>query len=127
MTRTRNALLTVVAIAAVLCTQPVSAALSITGTIPSGRTPVVIIPANPRGVPPGVLKLKFSSPSNGATLSFCLGPVANPCGTTSSLVVDVSPGQEKLAVIDAQEFFHGAVLVVGQGTNVAVGYSVSIE
>lgn len=127
MTRTRNALLTAVAIAAVLSTQPLSAAMSITGTIPTGGAPVVIIATTNRSVPPGVLKLKFSSPSNGASLSFCLGLVANPCGLASSLVVRVSPGQEKFAVIDAQEFSHGAVLVVGQGTNVTVGYSVSIE
>ena len=74
-----------------------------------------------------MLKLKLSSPSNGATLTFCLGAVANPCGTSASLSVTVSPGQDKLALIDAQEFSHNVVLVVGQGTSATVGYSVSIE
>jgi hypothetical protein len=126
MRQTLTMVFIVVVLTGVLNPCAVLAALTVSGTIPPGRT-VVVIPANPRGIPAGILKLKFSSPADGAILSFCVGSPANPCGERTSFVVTVRPGEEKLAVIDAIEFFKGAVLVVAQGTSSIVGYSVSIE
>ena len=81
---------------------------------------MVVIPANPKGISAGVLKLKFSSPVDGAILNFCVGSAANPCGLSTSFVVTVKPGEEKLAVINAREF-KDAVLAVSQGTSSTVG------
>lgn len=103
------------------------AAITLNGTIPVGKTPVVVIQPNRQRGATGILKFKFSAPSPGAySLSFCIGPMANPCGMPSSYVVVVPGGQERLAVVDAS-FFATNVLVVGQGTKKALPFAVTIE
>jgi len=126
MRPTLSAVVAVVVLTGVMTTHKTLAKLNLSGTIPPSGS-VVLIPANSRGVPKGVLKLKLSSPDGGASLNFCVGPAANPCGDATSFVVNVLPGESKLAVINAADFANGAVLTVGQGTFSTVGYSVSIE
>jgi hypothetical protein len=106
--------------------------ITLTGTIPVGGKPVVILEANP-GIGSGCpLKFKFSAPLPDAeapvpyTLSFCIGPAANPCGLPTDFVVVVPGGQERLAVVDGGTFKNN-VLVVGQGTSVPIPFSVTIE
>ena len=102
--------------------------LKMTGTLNPGETRV-LIPANDRGgltSATGVLSFHFASDPSGAILNFCVGPAANPCGTTSSFVVVLGPGQESLAVVNNAEFLKGNVLVVGQGTSSHVGFTVEM-
>jgi hypothetical protein len=102
------------------------------GTIPAGTAPVVIIQPNKQSSASatGVLKFKFSAPAVNAgvpyALSFCIGPESNPCGLPTSYVVNVPAGEDRLAVVDASIFATNE-LVVGQGTRVAVPFSVQIE
>ena len=103
--------------------------ITLTGTIPTGGKPVVILEPNPAlgSACPCPLKFKFSAPLAGAyELGFCIGPTANPCGLPSSFVVSVPGGQERLALVDAS-IFKNNVLVVGQGTNEAIPFAVTIE
>jgi hypothetical protein len=101
--------------------------ITMKGTIPPGGTPVVIIQANGESGPGGVLKFLFSAPSPGAySLNFCIGPASNPCGLQSSYVVVVPAGEEKLAVVEAG-IFKNNILVVSQGTSVALPFTVVIE
>ena len=103
--------------------------ITLTGTIPTGGKPVVILEANP-GIGSGStcpLKFKFSAPLAGAyELGFCIGPAANPCSSPTSFTVNVPGGQERLAVVDASVFKNN-VLVVGQGTSAAIPFAVTIE
>ena len=126
MRQALSAVFIVIVLTGVFTSYAALADLSVSGTIPPGGGVVVVIPANPKGIPAEVLKLKFSSPVNGAILNFCVGSAANPCGEPTSFVVTVQPGEEKLAVINASEF-KDAVLVVSQGTLSTAGYSVSLE
>jgi hypothetical protein len=107
--------------------------ITLTGTIPVGGKPVVILEPNPQigsGCCP--LKFKFSAPLPNAkapvpyTLNFCIGPASNPCGLPTDFVVVVPGGEERLAVVDAS-IFKNNVLVVGQGTNVPIPFSVTME
>ena len=101
--------------------------ITLNGTIPSSKTPLVIIQANGESGPGGILKFKFSAPQAGAyTMNFCIGPESNPCGTSSDYVVTVPGGQERLAVVEAG-VFQKSVLVVSQGTAGALPFSVTIE
>jgi hypothetical protein len=103
--------------------------ITLNGTIPSSSTPLVIIQANGENGPGGILKFKFSAPApqpGGYALSFCIGPASNPCGTSSDYVVNVPAAEERLAVIEAG-VFRKSILVVGQGTNDPVPFSVTIE
>jgi len=126
----KNTLKIVLAIALVLSVVIVReafAAITLTGTIPTGQRTVVIIPANGQTGARGTLKFLFSAPTAGAySLSFCIGPAANPCGTPGAYIVNVPGGQQRLAVVDAS-FFVDKVLVVGQGTSVALPFSVTVE
>jgi hypothetical protein len=73
------------------------------------------------------LKFKFSAPTPGAyALSFCIGPATNPCGTTTSYVVSVPGGEERLAVIPAAALMD-RVLRVSQGTNQPLPFAVTME
>jgi hypothetical protein len=101
--------------------------ITLNGTIPSSRNPLVIIEANGEAGPGGILKFKFSAPQAGAyTMNFCIGPASNPCGTDSDYVVTVPGGQERLAVIEAG-IFRNSILVVSQGTSETLPFSVTIE
>ena len=126
MRPTLSAVVAVVALTGVMTTQETLAKLNLSGTVPPASQ-VVLIPANPRGVPKGVLKLKLTSAVGGATLGFCVGPAANPCGDATSFVVNVPPGESKLAVINAADFANGAVLIVNNPTASTVGYGINIE
>src|ERR1700761_5658122 len=101
--------------------------ITLNGTIPSGGAPVVILEANGESGADGPIKFKFSAPQAGAySLNFCIGAPANPCGTSSSYVVQVPGGQERLALVEAG-IFKKNVLVVSQGTDTELPFSVTIE
>jgi hypothetical protein len=101
--------------------------ITLNGTIPSSSTPLVIIQPNGEKGPGGILKFKFSAPEAGAyTMNFCIGPPSNPCGTASDYVVTVPGGEERLAIVEAG-IFRTSVLVVSQGTSVALPFSVTVE
>ena len=129
-TATRSLLAT--ALAFVLPLIPVQlayASISLQGTIPAGTTPVVILQANHQTGATGVVKFKFSAPAprpGGYALSFCIGPASNPCGLSTSYVVNVPASESRLAVVDAS-IFKDNVLVVGQGTRQPLPFSVEIE
>ena len=104
-----------------------SAAISMTGTLPGGTTPIVIIPANGQTGARGPIKLLMGAPTPGAyALSFCIGPASNPCGLSTSFVVNVPGGQQRMAIVDASMFVNN-VLVVGQGTTGALPFTITIE
>jgi hypothetical protein len=103
--------------------------ITLNGTIPgtTPATPVVIIQANGELGTSGPLKFKFSAPEVGAyALNFCIGPASNPCGLSTSYVVTVPGGQERLAVVESN-VFRTNVLVVTQGTSTNLPFSVTIE
>lgn len=101
--------------------------ITLNGTVPSSATPLVILQANGEVGPGGILKFKFSAPQAGAyELGFCIGPASNPCGLSTSFVVNVPGGQERLAVVEAS-IFRNNVLVVSQGTSTALPFSVTVE
>jgi hypothetical protein len=107
--------------------QPAFAYITLSGTVPAGTTPVVIIQANNQTGATGTLKFKFSAPTAGKySFNFCIGPAANPCGLATSYVVVVPGGQERLAVVDAS-IFKSNVLVVGQGTTQPLPFAVTME
>jgi hypothetical protein len=103
--------------------------ITLNGIIPATVPPteVVIIQANGELGTSGPLKFKFSAPAAGAySLNFCIGPASNPCGLTTSYVVVVPAGQERLAVVESN-IFRNNVLVVGQGTSTDLPFAVTIE
>lgn len=101
--------------------------ITLNGTIPPGGAPVVILEANGESGTHGPIKFKFSAPQAGAySFNFCIGPPSNPCGTSSSYVVQVPGGQERLALVDAGIFKKNA-LVVTQGTSEELPFSISME
>jgi hypothetical protein len=101
--------------------------ITLNGTIPSSRSPLVIIQANGEKGPGGILKFKFSAPQAGAyTMNFCIGPASNPCGTLSDFVVTVPGGEERLAIVEAG-VFRNNVLVVSQGTSEVLPFAVTVE
>lgn len=103
--------------------------ITLNGIIPSTSPPteVLILEANAEHGTGGPLKFKFSAPQPGAyALNFCIGPPSNPCGLPTSYVVVVPGGQERLALVEAS-IFRNNVLVVGQGTNTDLPFSVTIE
>jgi hypothetical protein len=103
-------------------------AYTISGTIPSGRRSVVINLHKP--IPPGFVRLTMTAPPKNAgvpyDLSFCIGPAANPCGLPTDHDFTVPEGQTRVEVVPAT-FFSGNIFVVGQGTRVAVPYSVQVD
>jgi hypothetical protein len=108
---------------------PASASLTLRGTHPGGLAPVVILQPHGQTGATGVVKLLLGAPTAGAyAFSFCVGPVANPCGFAppTSYVVNVPGGQQRLAVISAAQLANN-VLVVAQGTSSALPYTVTIE
>jgi hypothetical protein len=101
--------------------------ITLNGTIPPGNTPVTILEANGEHGAGGPVKFKFSAPQAGAyALNFCIGAASNPCGLSTSYVVVVPGGQERLALVEAS-IFRKNVLVVSQGTSSAIPFSVTIE
>ena len=107
--------------------------ITLNGIVPVGPNGVVILQAHKFAAGSGttdILKFKFSAPNFNAgvkyVLDFCFGLPNNPCGTPTSYVVVVPEGEERLAVVSSS-IFVDHVLVVGQGTKVAVPYAVTIE
>jgi hypothetical protein len=105
--------------------------ITLNGVVPVGANGIVILQAHKvSGATTDTLKFKFTAPSFDAgvpyALTFCVGPVTNPCGSPTSYTVQVPAGEERLAVVPAQVFANN-VLVVGQGTRRPVPYSVTIE
>jgi hypothetical protein len=104
-----------------------SAAITMRGTVPASATAFVIIQANGQTGARGPIKLLLGAPTPGAyALSFCIGPASNPCGLSTSYVVNVPGGEQRMAVVDASMFVSN-VLVVGQGTASALAFTVTIE
>jgi hypothetical protein len=102
------------------------AAITLNGTVPPGRSGIVIMEQN-SSKSSGPIKFKFSAPTAGAyVLAFCIGPAANPCNGPGSVVVSVPGGQERLAVVDASTLANN-VLVVVQGTATAIPFSATVE
>jgi hypothetical protein len=108
---------------------PAFAAQVIRGVIAPGRTPVelnVKLPARP-----GPMTLRFAAPRPSVNpdvryaLNFCIGPRANPCGSPSAKVINVTEGGQKAATFSSR-IFATNILVVSQGTRVPVPYAVSI-
>jgi hypothetical protein len=111
------------------CSLPaLASAYTISGVIPPGKSPLVIKLHQP--IKPGYLKLTFTAPKKNAhvpyALDFCIGPVENPCGLPDDRVVNVPEGQTKSETVDAA-IFAANVLVVGQGTAVALPYTVQVS
>ena len=105
---------------------PSFATLTMSGTLTGGQTLLIIQPNNSTNAATGVLKFKFSAPTAGAySLGFCIGPVANPCGS-AAYFVSVQGGHTQLAVVNAS-IFNGNELVIENPTSSSVGYSVSME
>jgi len=123
--------LLVVVVALAFCTvvvEEVLASVLLKGMVPAGKE-VVILKAHKQSGATDTLKFKFSAPAptpGGYALSFCVGPATNPCGTTTSYVVSVPGGEERLAVIPAAALTNN-VLTVGQGTTVALPFEVTME
>jgi hypothetical protein len=104
-----------------------NAAITLDGTVPVGRAGVVLIQANHQTGATGVVKFKFSAPQKGAyTLGFCIGPASNPCGMSTSYVVQVMGGESQFAIVNAS-VFENNVLVVQQGTSTPAPFSVTME
>lgn len=130
-TRTGAIRAVVVALAiSLVCVPEAQAYITLNGMVPVGRTGVIILQAHQQSEnTTDTLKFKFSAPSFNAgvqyVLSFCIGPVANPCGQ-AVYSVNVPGGEERLAVVPSSIFAKN-VLVVAQGTLRQVPYSVTIE
>lgn len=130
--------------AAVGLSQGALAQLHITGKAPVGAAGsnggiVVVLPStqtagNTNYTVSGLLKFKFRAPTTASvthvpyTLGFCVGPAANPCGLTSSIVVSVAGGGPgTFALIDASAFANGNVLAVVNPTSTAVQFDIELE
>ena len=114
-----------------LFVQQARAFLTLNGVVHGGGTGQVILQAHKLSGGTGTLKFKFSAPTFNAgtpyVLDFCIGPAANPCqSATTSYIVQVPVGEERLAVVDASVFANN-VLVVATGTTKPVPFSVMIE
>jgi hypothetical protein len=111
--------------------QQAYAYITLNGVVHFGGTGLVILQAHKLSGGTGVVKFKFSAPTFNAgtpyVLNFCVGPAANPCQSpTTSYIVQVPVGEERLAVIDANVFVNN-VLVVATGTTKPVPFSVTME
>jgi hypothetical protein len=86
---------------AALTVQDARAAISHKRVIPAGQAGVLVIQANPSATASsGGLTFKFAAPAAGNyALSFCIGPVSNPCGDPGAYVVKVPATEERLAII----------------------------
>lgn len=113
-----------------ICIPEARAYITLNGIVPVGRAGVVILQAHKQTGTTDTLKFKFTAPSFDAgvkyALDFCIGPSTNPCGLPTSYVVNVPGGEERLAVVPSSVFVNN-VLIVAQGTNRPVPYSVTIE
>ena len=107
---------------------PPAFAYTINGVIPPGTRPVVIHLRRP--IRPVLLRFTFSAPPKNAgvpyALNFCVGLAVNPCGQPTSHVINVPEGQSRNTTFDSN-IFNTRILVVGQGTRVAVPYSVRVN
>jgi hypothetical protein len=107
-------------------------AYTINGTIP-GNSPLIAIHLQQPPSPKGFLKLTFSSPPVNAgvpyTVNFCVNfaSAPHPCSSTTlaaaSLIV---PGQQAIVFVPAS-LYPKEVVWIGQGTNVAVPYSLDVD
>jgi hypothetical protein len=114
-----------------LFVQQAYAYITLNGVVHSGGNGLVILQAHKLSGGTGTLKFKFSAPTFNAgtryVLDFCIGPAANPCqSATTSYIVQVPVGEERLAVVDANVFANN-VLVVATGTTKPVPFSVTME
>jgi hypothetical protein len=102
-------------------------AYTISGTIPPGRATVPIDLHRPFQA--GNITFKFKAPAVNAgvayDVAFCIGPESNPCGSPLSHAVEVPAGETRTLTIDVLVFSCN-VLVAGQGTRVAVPFTVDV-
>lgn len=129
-TRTLSAMAIALALTS-LFVQEARAFITLNGVVHGGGTGLVILQAHKLSAGTGTLKFKFSAPTFNAgtnyVLDFCIGPAANPCQSdTTSYIVKVPVGEERLAVVDGNVFANN-VLVVATGTTKPVPFSVMIE
>lgn len=100
---------------------------TLSGTIPPGKTPVVI--DLHKLLAKGNVSFTFKAPAVNAgvryDVAFCIGPADNPCGSPLSESISVPAGETRTFSIDALTFSCN-VLVAAQGTRVAVPYSVDV-
>jgi hypothetical protein len=103
-------------------------AYTINGTIPPHAPPQPVTIALHQPIGPGILKLTFTAPPVNAgvryVISFCIGPAAHPC----VLPLSVLEGQQAVVPVDANLFtVEHDVISVGQGTKVAVPYTLEVD
>jgi hypothetical protein len=102
-------------------------AYTLSGTIPAGKNSVTIDLHKP--LERGNVSFTFKAPAVNAgvryDVDFCIGPADNPCGSTLSHAIEVPAGETRTFSIDALVFSCN-VLTAGQGTRVAVPYSVEV-
>ena len=114
-------------------------AYTLTGTIPGvirGQLPISVAIHLQKPPGPGFLKLTLSSPPVNAgvayDVSFCVGPasapVTHPCSTASNIGSGfiVLPGQQVIVFVSTNSYPND-VIWVGQGTFVAVPYSLDVD
>jgi hypothetical protein len=103
-------------------------AYTISGVIPSGPNPVRINFRRP--IRPTLMRFTFIAPRRNAgvayELGFCVGAPANPCGLPTSRTTNVPMGQSRTVTYNSSLFISN-ILVVGQGTNVALPYMVRVN
>lgn len=104
-------------------------AYTFSGTIPATTPPKPIVLHLYLPVP-GLMKITMKAPPVHAgvdyALSYCIGPAANPCGSTDSWSVQVPRGQTVYITVPSSRFT-GKVFVVGQGTSRPVPYFVEVD
>jgi hypothetical protein len=115
--------------AAVFALATQASAYTLSGTIPPHAPPKSVV-LHPHLPLPQLVRLTMSAPPVNAgvsyALTYCIGPVANPCGLPGEWTVEVSAGQTVVRTVPASAFTN-KVFVVGQGTKKAVPYKVQID
>jgi hypothetical protein len=103
-------------------------AYTINGTIPPHEPPEPVTIALHQPISPGILKLTFTAPPVNAgvryVITFCIGPASHPC----LLPLSILEGQQAVVPVDANLFTTDHyVISVGQGTRVAVPYTLEVD
>jgi hypothetical protein len=77
----------------------------------------------------GGVIIKVAAPAPGDyKLKVCVGPAAEPCGSSVSIVVGVAPQEEKLVVVRDDAFFNKALTVtLSDPRDVDTPFDVTIE
>ena len=102
-------------------------AYTLSGTIPPGTRQMEIDLHKPleRGNITFTFKAGEVNAGVAYDVAFCIGPESNPCGTLLSHAIQVPAGGSRTFTIDALVFSCN-VLTVGQGTRVAIPYTIEV-